>query len=324
MYSLMVLLGLIATTAFMHCFVYRRRRYCDPVRARPGGDALHARLGDLLRRRVRRRRSCSSAGGARTGRTCSRTALFAYARRGRPVPPVAADVPLSGGRTRPRRGTAAPRFGAPIQLSRNVLGGDRVTAALVLGAVIGLGPLTGAQRGGAAREARLMWVLIAIPAFDAAVRLDRLAGDAGLGAALLRAGRRLAPAADRDRDRARRTRRARSRSSCRSCSSLNQSSYSPTYKSDMRDIGGEMGPLLHRRRPRDRRPARADAARLLLPARRPATSPTRPGGTVLHDPSYMNWIGALGAAAGRRLAHDRDASCSTASHPGSRSCSSGP
>ncbi len=27
---------------------------------------------------------------------------------------------------------------------------------------------------------------------------------------------------------------------------LNQTSYSPNYKSDMRDVGGEMGPLLHR------------------------------------------------------------------------------
>ena len=43
--------------------------------------------------------------------------------------------------TRRRRGTTPPRFGAPIQISRDVLGGDRITMVLVLAAAIGLAPL---------------------------------------------------------------------------------------------------------------------------------------------------------------------------------------
>ena len=53
--------------------------------------------------------------------------------------------------------------------------------------------------------------------------------------------------------------------------------YAPQHKSDMQDIGGEMGPLMHQRRPRDRRPARADAAGLLLLARAASNSPARSG-----------------------------------------------
>ena len=55
------------------------------------------------------------------------------------------------------------------------------------------------------------------------------------------------------------------------------SSYAPQYKSDMRDVGGEMAPLLH---PGDLvivRPARAGAAGLLLPARAGCDTRTRSG-----------------------------------------------
>ena len=80
----------------------------------------------------------------------------------------------------------------------------------------------------------------------------------------------------------------------------NPASFTPQYKSDMRDIGGEMAPLLHSRRPRDRRPAGADAARLVLPAGRAARFANTIG--PVPDPRYMNWVNAL-----KRLQHARPA-----------------
>ncbi|MGH2910180.1 MAG: glycosyltransferase family 39 protein, partial [Solirubrobacteraceae bacterium] len=56
----------------------------------------------------------------------------------------------------------APRFGAPIQLSRNVLGGDRITVILVFAAIIGLGTLF-TRRHRRTREATMLWTLIALP-----------------------------------------------------------------------------------------------------------------------------------------------------------------
>ena len=53
------------------------------------------------------------------------------------------------------------------------------------------------------------------------------------------------------------------------------SSYTPQYKSDMRDISGEMTPHLHPGDAGDPRPARAGAARLVLPAERHCSSRTR-------------------------------------------------
>ena len=60
----------------------------------------------------------------------------------------------------------APNFGAPVQISRNLMGGDRATTALVLAAAIGLAELfTRAHRR--TRDAIAMWMLIAIPDRDA-------------------------------------------------------------------------------------------------------------------------------------------------------------
>src|SRR5438270_5336522 len=56
----------------------------------------------------------------------------------------------------------APNFGAPVQISRNLMGGDRATAALVLAAAIGLAGLwlRGARRS---RAGLIMWTLMIIP-----------------------------------------------------------------------------------------------------------------------------------------------------------------
>ena len=68
------------------------------------------------------------------------------------------------------------------------------------------------------------------------------------------------------------------------------SSYSPQFKSDMRDIGGEMTPLLHK----------GDLVVAPNPTRRrspgitsPPGSSTRPRPGRVKDPSYMDWVDAL-------------------------------
>jgi hypothetical protein len=55
-----------------------------------------------------------------------------------------------------------PRLGAPVQISRNVLGGDKITIVLVLAAAIGLAPLfTRALRR--SPEATKLFTLILLP-----------------------------------------------------------------------------------------------------------------------------------------------------------------
>src|SRR5436189_2196420 len=57
---------------------------------------------------------------------------------------------------------SAPNFGTPVQISRNLMGGDRATTALVLAAAIGLAPFfTKLLRR--SREAQVMWLMILLP-----------------------------------------------------------------------------------------------------------------------------------------------------------------
>jgi len=69
------------------------------------------------------------------------------------------------------------------------------------------------------------------------------------------------------------------------------SSYTPPYKSDMRDVGGEMGPLLH---PGDMvisaQPESVSLAWYYLPSMKLRWASTL--GPV-SDPTYMNWVFAL-------------------------------
>jgi len=55
-----------------------------------------------------------------------------------------------------------PRFGAPVLISRDLMGGDRITVALVLAAVIGLASLF-TRRYRRTREATLVWALVLLP-----------------------------------------------------------------------------------------------------------------------------------------------------------------
>ena len=185
MYTLMALLGLLATGGFIHGFVYRRRRYLILFVDLPGADALHARVGDLLRRRRRGRADPGLRSTPRTGGACCATPMLSFGAAAVLFLPWLPTLLYQATHTGSPWDTA-PNFGAPVQISRNLMGGDRATTALVLGAAIGLASLLDARapahpRGdddvGADPD----------PDRDARVRLDRVALLAGLAVPLLRA-----------------------------------------------------------------------------------------------------------------------------------------
>jgi hypothetical protein len=180
------------------------------------------------------------------------------------------------------------KFGVPVLLSRDLLGGDRLTVVLLFATIIGLAQFFTA-RYRRTREGTVMWTLILLPlatlviawlvsqitpAFVARYMAPILAsilllaawgaarsGVVGLVAIVLAV-----------------------------VFVVHISSYTPQYKSDMRDISGEVTPLLH---PGDLvvsgQPDQLPLAWYYLPAGlQYATSLGR-----VSDASYMNWVYAL-------------------------------
>jgi hypothetical protein len=181
-----------------------------------------------------------------------------------------------------------PRFGAPVLLSRDLIGGDRITVGLVIVLVIGLASLF-TKRHRRTREATMLWALIVLPVamlllawlashitpafvsryFSPALAPILLlaawgaarAGIVGLVAIILSV-----------------------------VFTAHVSSYTPQYKSDMRDVGGEMAQLLH---PGDLvvvgQPEQVPLAWYYLP------NDVRYASTLgaVSNPTYMNWVYAL-------------------------------
>jgi hypothetical protein len=287
MYSLMTLLGLIATAGFMHGFVYRRRRY---VALFAVAQALmlytHAWgilygaasvLALLLVYRLSDERE-----------NLLKDAVLAYVGVGVLFLPWLPNFLYQATHTAAPWDTP-PRFGAPVQLSRDVLGGDRVAAVLVGGALIGLAGLM-VRRSRRTLDAKLMWVLIAVP--TATLVLGWVSSQITpawvpryfapiVGSSLLLIAFGLA--------------RAGAVGLIALVLSVmfvaNQASYSPKYKSDMRIVGSEMGPKLHR----------GDLVIVGQPEQTPLAYYYLPGGLrfantsggIVADPTYMNWVGAL-------------------------------
>ena len=184
--------------------------------------------------------------------------------------------------------SARPGFGTPILISRQVLGGDRVTIVLLIAAAIGLGGLFG-RRMRRTREAAALWTLISfcvvtlfaawvasqsnpayVPRYFAPVVASILliaafgcsrAGIVGVGAIVL---------------------------SC--VFLLNPGAVAHSHKSDMREIAGAVAPLLH---PGDvvvvGQPEATSLAWYYLPSGLQFQNTI--GG--VRDPSYMNWVDAL-------------------------------
>jgi mannosyltransferase len=286
MYELMGLLGILQTAAFIHAFVYRRRRYlilfaaCEALMLYTHGWGIFFGAGLVVALIPIWRAS-------EDRRAIVRDAVIAY---------VAAGVlflPWLPNFIYQATHTGAPwaptiRFGVPVLLSRDLLGSDRITVALLVAWIVGLAPLF-TRRGRQTRDGTVMWALIwtiagtliiawlasqITPAFVARYMAPILAGIlllAAWGA-------------------------ARSGVLGLVCIALtiafvvHISSYAPRYKSDMQDISGVMTPLLHRGDlVVSAQPDSTPLAFYYLPAQLRYASTLGP----VSDPSYMDWVYAL-------------------------------
>jgi mannosyltransferase len=285
MYELMALLGIVATAAFLHAFVYRRRRFAILFAA-----ALAAMLythtwgvfffvGALIA-------LIPAYVVSEDRRTFVRDAAAAFVGAGTLFLPWIPNLLYEAAHTA-APWSRPPRFGTPVLISRQVMGGDRVTLVLFSACVVGLWALF-TRRMRRTPEAVALWTLLGLgiatlavawiasqvnPAYVpryfapvvASILLIAAFGSArsgwfGILAVLLSA-----------------------------VFLINPGAAAPSTKSDMRDISGEMSPLMH---PGDLvvvgQPEQTPLAWYYLPA---GLRYANTIGTV-RDPSYMNWVDA--------------------------------
>jgi mannosyltransferase len=286
MYTLMTLLGLLATAALIHGFVYRRRRFlplfvvCQAIMLYTHAWGIFFGVGALLALVPVWAVSDDRRGIVRDVLLCFGAAAVLY------LPWLPTLLYQAGHTGSPW--DSAPNFGAPVQISRNLMGGDRATTALVLGAAIGLAALWAKSRR-TSNDALAMWMLILLPIgtlafgwivsrFSPAWQYRYFAPV--LGALLLLAAFGL----------------ARAKGIGLIALALvvifwaNPKSYTPQYKSDMRDVAGELAPRLHQG---DLvvvgQPEQVPLAWYYLPAGLRYADTTGPSS----DPQSMNWVHAL-------------------------------
>lgn len=285
MYELMALLGIVATAAFLHAFVYGRRRYLIVFAA-----ALAAMLythswgvfffvGALIA-------LIPAWVVAEDRRALVRDAALAFVAAGVLYLPWVPNLIYQASHTA-APWSRPPRFGTPVLISRQVLGGDRVTLVLFSACAVGLWALF-TRRMRRTREATALWTLIAlgiatlavawissqanpayVPRYFAPV-VASILFIAALGSARAGAFGILAVALS-------------------AVFLLNPGSSAPGTKSDMRDLSGQLSPLLHRR---DlvvvAQPEQTSLAWYYLPAGLRYANTIGP----VRDPSYMNWVDA--------------------------------
>jgi mannosyltransferase len=286
MYELMALLGLLATTGFLHGFVYRRRRYLilfavsEALMLYTHAWGMFFGAGAVLALIPVWRWSDDR-------RALVRDAVLTFAGTGLLFLPWLPNFIYQATHTG-APWAPPPRFGAPVLLSRDLMGGDRITVALVIATVIGLAPLfTRAYRR--SRDATAVWTLLALPLFT--LLLAWLSSQITpafvsryfapiLAALLLLAAWGAA--------------RAGIVGLVAVALSVlfvgHLSSYAPQSKSDMRDIAAEVAPLMKQ----------GDVVFFSQPDQTPLAWYYLPSGlryvTELGptpDPTYMNWIYAL-------------------------------
>jgi mannosyltransferase len=286
MYTLMALLGLLATAGFIHGFVYRRRRYlilfaiCQALMLYTHAWGIFFGVGAAIAFIPVWRASPEP-------RALLKDALFAFGAAAILFLPWLPTLLYQGTHTGSPWDTA-PNFGAPVQISRNLMGGDRATVALVLGSSLGLAGLF-SRRQWRSRESLAMWVMIILPIgtlacgwvvsrFSPAWQYRYFAPI--VGALLLLAALGL------------------SRSKGVGLIALiltvvfwiNPASFTPQYKSDMRDVSAELGPLLHK----------GDLVIVGQPEQVPLSWYYLPAGLKFantlgpsKDPQSVNWVHAL-------------------------------
>jgi hypothetical protein len=286
MYSLMGLLGLMATTGYLHAFVFRRRKYLilfavsQALMFYTHAWGVFFAAGSALALIPIWRASDDRRG-------LVRDAVVAYVGAGilfLPwVPNFLYQISHTGAPW-----DHSPRFGAAVQISRDLMGGDRVTVSLFFATVLGL--IWFIQRGGkGTQRATAMWALIVLPAATLALAwissqitpawvsrymapiLAAMLLLAALGCARAGVVGVLAVLAS-------------------ILFIVHTASYTPQFKSDMRDVGGEMTPLLHR----------GDLVIMTQPEQVPLAWYYLPPGLQyastlgrVSDPRYMDWVDAL-------------------------------
>jgi hypothetical protein len=287
MYTMMALFGLLATVGLIEGFVYRRRKYLilfaisQAVMLYTHAWGIFFGVGAVVslipayvhsdeRRALIKDAIYSFGAAAVLYLPWVPTLLFQAANTGSPW-------------------DSAPNFGAPVQISRNLMGGDRATTALVLGGCIGLSAYLFSRKHWRSKEAQTMWLMILLPIgtlgfgwivsrFSPAWQYRYFAPI--LPALLLLFAWGLA--------------RAKGVGLVALFLTVifwaNPSSYVPQYKSDMKDVGGEMTDLVH---PGDLvivgQPEQTPLAWYYLPG---GLRFANTSGAVL-DPKHMDWVHAL-------------------------------
>jgi mannosyltransferase len=287
MYELMGLLGLTATAGFVLGFVHRRRRFLilfglsltAMLYTHSWGTLFFAGSAIAL---------IPSLMSTDDRRGLLRDAVITFVGAGILYLPWLPTLLFQVAHTAAPWATA-PRFGAPVLISRDLLGGDRITMALVLGGAIGLAPLF-TRRYRRTREWTTLWTLIVLPVATLALAWAESQVSPAfesryfapvLGALLLLVAWGCS--------------RARAIGVVAIALSLvylhNPSVFTPQYKSDMRDVGAEMTPYLH---PDDLvvvgQPEQTPLSWYYLPA---GLRFANTAGGLVSDPRYFNWVNAL-------------------------------
>jgi mannosyltransferase len=286
MYELMALLGLIATTAFIQAFIYRRRGYlilfavAQALMLYTHGWGIFFGVGAVIALIPVWRASDDRRGLVRDAVLAFAGAVILF------IPWIPSFIYQATHTGAPW--LARPGFGAPILISRDLLGGYQVAIALFIAVVAGLLPVARGRYGGL-RERTTLWTLIVLAVATLAVAwvssqitpafLSRYFAPV-LASILLLAAWGCA------------------RSGVIGWIAiiasvyfvLNVSAYSEPNKSNMREVGGEMAPLL---RPGDLvisgQPEQVPLTWYYLPNGLKYASTMGP----VKDPRYMNWVDAL-------------------------------
>jgi mannosyltransferase len=287
MYELMALLGVIATTAYILGFIMRRRRFLLLFGATLALMLYTHSWGTFF-----------FAGSfialipaylaSDDRRSLVRDALMTYVGAGILFLPWVPTLLYQVAHTA-APWDSPPKLGAPVQISRNIIGGDRITVILVFTAVIGLVPLF-TRKHRRTQEWTILWTLIAIPV--AVLGLAWISSQLTpawapryfapvLGALLFLVAWGCS--------------RARALGVIAIAVSLfylhNPAVFAPQYKSDMRNVGAEMAPQL---RAGDLvvvgQPEQTPLNWYYLPA---GLRFANTAGGLVKDPSYFDWVDAL-------------------------------
>lgn len=286
MYSLMALLGLLATAGFIHGFVFRRRRYlilftvCQALMLYTHAWGIFFGVGAGVAFLFVWRASDEPRVVLKDGLLAFGAAAVLFLPW---LPTLLYQTAHTGSPW-----DSAPNFGAPVQISRNLMGGDRATVALFLAGAIGVAGLLYKGRW-RTKPSLVIWTLVLVPVatlafgwivshFSPAWAYRYFAPIVGSLLLLAAAGM------------------ARARGVGLLVLVLvivfwaNPSEFTPHNKSDLRDVAAEMSPLLH---PKDLvilgQPEAVPLAWYYLPA---GLRFANTSGNV-RDPQSMNWVDAL-------------------------------